>query len=33
MSPTPRDFLGAGLLAAILFALVLVFFLAGMGSV
>jgi hypothetical protein len=33
MHPTARDFLGAGLLAAILFALVLVFFLAGLDAV
>jgi hypothetical protein len=33
MHPRPRDFIGAGLLAAVLFALVLVFFMAGLGSV
>jgi hypothetical protein len=33
MHPTLRDVLGAGLLAVILFSLVLVFFLAGLGSV
>ena len=33
MSPTPRDVLGAGLLAVVLFALVAVFFMAGFGSV
>jgi hypothetical protein len=33
MHPTPRDFIGAGLLAVVLFALVLVFFAAGFGAV
>lgn len=33
MHPTPRDFLGAGLLAVILFALVAVFFMAGFSAV
>jgi hypothetical protein len=33
MRPTIRDFLGAAVLVVVLFALVLVFFLAGLGSV
>jgi hypothetical protein len=31
--PTIRDFLGAGILAVVLFGLVLVFFMAGFSSV
>ncbi len=33
MHPTIRDFLGAGILVVVLFALVLAFFLAGFGSI